>query len=79
MSDLGVISIKGLNDGSVSINLSRDDLLELYSSLRVVGYDQSTFAADEVRDLIRRFFSENSDVESNPNSSFRYFDSMRDY
>lgn len=79
MSDLGIISIKGLNDGSVCINLSRDDLLELYSSLRAVGYNESTFAADEVRDLIRRFFCENSDVESDSNSSLRFFDSVRDY
>jgi hypothetical protein len=77
--DVGVISIRETIDGSVSINLSREDLLELYSSLQRVGYADSTFASDEVTNLIRRFFCENQDVKSDPDSSLRFFDSVRGY
>ena len=79
MSELGDILIMSEKNGTVSINMSREDLLDLYSGLRGLKFDNSTFAADEVRDLIRRFFSDNKDVKSDPDSSLRFFPNLREY
>lgn len=79
MKELGDILIKSEKDGTVSINMSREDLLDLYSGLRGLKYDNSTFAADEVRDLIRRFFSENHDVKTDPENSLRIFPYLREH
>ena len=79
MNEPGDIFIKTDKDGTVSINMSREDLLDLYSGLRGLKFDNSTFAADEVRDLIRRFFSDNEDVMSDPDSSLRFFPNLREY
>jgi hypothetical protein len=79
MDEPGDIFIKTDKDGTVNINMSREDLLDLYSGLRGLKYDDSTFAADEVKDLIRRFFSDNEDVKSDPDSSLRFFPNLREY
>lgn len=79
MNEPGDILVKSEKDGTVSINMSREDLLDLYSGLRGLKYDDSTFAADEVRHLIKRFFSENEDVKTDHDNSLRFFPNLREY
>jgi hypothetical protein len=74
MREQGDILVSSEKDGSVSINLNREDLLDLYSSLRKIPLNDSTFASEEVQDLIKRFFSENKDVQTDPERSRRFFD-----
>jgi len=69
----GDILVLSEKDKTVSINMSRDDLLDLYSALRGLDFNSQTFASEEVRSLIKRFFTENQDVKTEPNSSYRFF------
>lgn len=74
MREQGDILVSSEKDGSVCISLSREDLLDLYSALRGLPLNDCTFASEEVKDLIKRFFSENQDVQSDPETSKRFFD-----
>jgi hypothetical protein len=78
MNEPNGIVIKTEKDDIVSIHMSRGDLLDLYSGLRGLKYDYSSFAGDEVRELIKRFFSENQDVKTDPDYSFRFSPNLRE-
>lgn len=76
MNEPNGIVIKTEKDDIVSIHMSRGDLLDLYSGLRGLKHDYSSFAGDEVKKLIKRFFSENQDVKTNPDNSPKFFPNL---
>lgn len=73
MKEKGDILIKNEKDGTVSVNMSREDLLDVYSALRGIDFNSNTFASGELKALIKRFFSENQDVKTDPDRSYRFF------
>lgn len=71
----GDIIVRSETDGTVCIHLNRDDLFDLYFGLARKGFDyKDPFVIGDLKVLIRKFFVDQEDVQTDPRVSLRFED-----